>query len=169
MIPKSAWYSIGGALAALALIMIVYQSGKSAGEDSVRAEWRAAERQYANAAAAILEQHRETERLWSQRLQETTDELYARLSAVEADANDTIAGLRTGNLQLRERFRACSTATARVPDAATPASVDHDAGTGGLSQPDAQFLVRLAARADRAVSQLSACQAYVRSITEPGN
>lgn len=74
-----------------------------------------------------------------------------------ADRDRTIADLRAGNVQLRDRF------TCRVPDPAAGAGGSDEAPQGGLLPADAEFLVSLAAEADEVARQLAACQAVVRS------
>lgn len=80
-------------------------------------------------------------------------------NAIEA-RDDTIADLRSGALQLRERFT-CSAARSSVPGTAPSTGLDHAPGEGGLQRTDAEFLVRFAGEADEVVIQLQACQAVL--------
>lgn len=153
-----------GAALALVVNVATFYAGKRAGETRIQAQWNEAVRVQAEARAQQQAEHRDAERRWEEQLRETTDELHAKLVDLEAQASNTIDDLRAGNLRLQERFRAC-TATAAVPDAAGATSRNDAPDAGGLSESDALFLVRLAATADQVARQLSACQAYVRSIT----
>jgi prophage endopeptidase len=79
--------------------------------------------------------------------------------------DQTIADLRAGTLRLRDKFR-CK---ASLPGSSAAASGSDAASTGGLSDQDAEFLVREASRADAVVGQLTACQAVVKSDREMEN
>ena len=152
------------AVVVLGLMYGMYNAGHKAGSDQVMVQWQDAQQESAAAAAAILQHYRLIEQQWADNNRRVTDELHAQLLASQAAADSTIADLRSGNVQLRQRFRSCS--TTGVSDASTSGSGDDAAGGGGLSNADAEFLVRLAERADQAVSQLSACQAYVNTISQ---
>lgn len=55
----------------------------------------------------------------------------------------------------------------RLPETATCAADGSGATGRQLSQPDAQFLVGLAAAADATAADLRSCQSWVKSVTEP--
>lgn len=162
---RTTYILAAGSALALAVLTGAYVAGKRAGETQVMALWSEAAKGHAEATARLHADHRDAEQRWSEQLRATTDELHAQILATEQAAADTIDDLRNGTIQLQERFRACS-AAARVPDAASPARSDDAPDAGGLSDADAQFLVRLSATADQVARQLTACQAYVRSITQ---
>ena len=82
--------------------------------------------------------------------------------------DNTIDDLRTGNLQLRQRFT-CPAAN-NMPGASDGTGLDHEARRGGLQQTDAEFLVRFAGEADEVTIQLQACQAVLSLlISTPSN
>ena len=76
--------------------------------------------------------------------------------------------------KLQDRDRALAAALSRLRDGAVrprqpapaaPATCgDYDAPPAQLSLSDREFLVRLGDEADRAVEQLTACQAFVRTL-----
>lgn len=79
----------------------------------------------------------------------------------KAQADRTIADLRSGNARLRERFT-CPPAGNDMPDP-TGTTGRSDAGEArGLQRDDAEFLIRYAERADEVVRQLQACQAIIQ-------
>lgn len=71
----------------------------------------------------------------------------------------TIADLRAGNLQLRQRFT-CPKANSPVPSA----GVDNGQETGGLQVQDGEFLVSEAERADSVARQLTAAQEVIDEL-----
>jgi hypothetical protein len=83
---------------------------------------------------------------------EKTDEV-AKRDAV-------IASLRAGGERVRDHFR-CPTVPR--PQAGTAAGAGDAAAPGGLSDQDAEFLVRFASEADQVAVTLAACQAVVRA------
>lgn len=153
------------AIATLAIMTMLYNKGYEAGQNKVTAQWEAAQHESAKAAAAILIEYRAQEQQWAADTQRVSDELHSRLQDTQTSADRIIADLHSGNVQLRERFRSCS-ANAGVSNDSDTTSSNDDAGQTGLSNADAGFLIRLASRADRAVSQLTACQSYVSAIIE---
>lgn len=79
----------------------------------------------------------------------------------------TIDDLRAGNRRLRDRFNACSTRSDLGAHGAgylaTGSGIGNAGTQGGLSEQDAEFLVRFAGEADDVVRQLRACQAVIIS------
>ncbi len=67
------------------------------------------------------------------------------------------AGLAAGDIKLRQRF----TCPSHVPETAAGPGRRDEAGQAGLSNADAEFLVRFAGSADAAAQQLTACQAIL--------
>jgi hypothetical protein len=86
------------------------------------------------------------------------------LSDAKTVSDRTIADLQSGNVRLRQRFT-CNAGHGTVSStgkAGTSTSSGDAAGTGGLRQSDADFLVRLADAADRCAIQVKALQDVVR-------
>jgi hypothetical protein len=75
-----------------------------------------------------------------------------------AERDKTISDLRSGNLRLRDKFK-CKT----TPSASATPRGDGEAG-GGLSDEDAEFLVREASRADSVVRRLTSCQNILEEV-----
>lgn len=101
------------------------------------AEWKLkAEAEKAAAIAAIDKQHREEQ------------------ARVKDQANRTIAELRSGNLQLRKRFTCPSQGQSNSPDPSV--SRTDGEGEGGLTEQDAEFLVRQAEESDRKSVKINA-------------
>lgn len=115
----------------------------------------------ANKARADAEQAaRDTE---AQRVADmaTLDANYQKeLSDAKTVSDATIAGLSSGNVRLRSRFT-CNAGSGSVPStsqAGTSTSSADAASAGGLRTADAEFLIRLADRADQCAVQVKALQ-----------
>jgi hypothetical protein len=106
---------------------------------------------------------RETER----KSAETIAAIEARLSqenqSAQAEDQRTIDQLRTDNLRLRKRFSCSSTGASSVPKTGASSSSSDAGAASGLQRPDAEFLIRLAGRADAVARQLKACQSILQS------
>lgn len=113
-------------------------------------------RQQADFAAA-LRQARATEHRQSAAFSATLAQLKQEQAHAQAESDRTVADLRAGRLRVRDHF----TCPARVPETPTGAPGSDGAGEGGLSDADAEFLVRLAADADATAQRLTACQALL--------
>jgi hypothetical protein len=83
------------------------------------------------------------------------------LKHATADNDKLRADLRAGALRLSVRTTGC------VPAAATGAGLGDGAGRAELDARDADHLVALAGRGDRAIVRLRACQAYARAVSTP--
>lgn len=153
------WMWVG----ALLVVIGAYFYGHSEGADSVQAKWSAEKAQLNAQALAELqaanERVKEVEKEMGDRLQ-TAAEKYMKVikekSNAEAAAIDR-AG--SGGLFINAK---CEGGSDAVSGAA--------GGTGGsdgtkrveLPRADGEFLIRLAAEADRVAEQLTACQAVLR-------
>lgn len=137
----------------------------SIGKSIERAEW-----QPKNAALELALQVRE------QQLEDASREAEAQRLAVEravaARQAEIVAHyqerIHAGNAALAaavERVRVASAARPRAPAAAAPAACgDYEALPGQLSQPDREFLVRLAAEADAVVVDLELARRYALTL-----
>ena len=125
-------------------------------------------------AGAAHEQAAATAELDSARKQVAESESRANAAAVAAEqaynegmqhaqsvADRTIADLRSGNLQLRERWKTCSS---RVPETAGPAA--EPVATGDDRADSASRIVRAAAECDARVSAWQRFYSDVRSAVE---
>lgn len=99
---------------------------------------------------------RATEQAWAKAHYDLAYGLETKRIAREHETDRTIAGLRDGTVRLRERFT-CP----RVPAASPAAGSGDDPARYGLRPADAEFLVRLADKADGVAEQLSTCQAVI--------
>lgn len=119
----------------------------------------------ANAARANAEQAaRDTEAKRVADMAALDANYQKELSDAKAVSDATIADLSSGNVRLRQRFT-CSTGSGSVPSTAkagTSTSSADAASSGGLRPADAEFLVRLADRADQCAVQVKALQDVVR-------
>lgn len=73
----------------------------------------------------------------------------------------TLVSLRSGAIQLRQRFTCNDSAPGAAGGTTTSASMDHGTGAGGLQIEDAGFLIAEAGRADKVAVKLKACQGIV--------
>lgn len=93
------------------------------------------------------------------------DRAYQRgLEDGKAVADQLLADRDAGALVLRDKFR-CPARGGATPDPGAAGSGDGGEGAV-LSRADQDFLVRLAAEADRNTRQLGACQALIRAYTD---
>lgn len=99
-----------------------------------------------------------------------TSKLIEDLRHEKQNADATVAGLRAGAVQLRDRFT-CADASPRggVPSTSTSAAGSDATAARGLQPEDAEFLVRESSRADQVAQQLAACQAVIQSDRSAAN
>jgi len=152
-------------IAAVAAILAaaLYFAGHRDGADGVRKEW--ADQRRADIDQALIQSaaYRTRERELTDQLIEAQNALDSAIKQGNADRDSAIADLHADNLRLRERFRGCG--TGGVPENSAPDGSDDGAGAGGLSVADQEFLLRVAAEADAVAHRLTACQHYIKSIT----
>lgn len=129
-------------LAVLALCLASYGGGRWQ-------QWCADEQAAEVVRLQAVEAARVKEQAWQAGVKELRDAKDAELAVVAAALDDALR-------ELRER-------PARLPEAARPACK----GTTGreLSGPDAEFLARLAARADTLRTSLAECQGWIEKVT----
>ena len=95
------------------------------------------------------------------------DAQYQQVITNDQKANAAaIAAIRSGALKLRQRFTCPAGRTNSVPKTANSSGVSNGPAKSGLQPADAEFLVRLADRADTVVHQLDACQAILGQATK---
>ena len=146
-LPWQAW----AAVAVAVLLAGVWLHGRASGAESVRADWDAAEAQYAQQRAAsaiearkVEERHRAEYRAIAQRfLEEQAD------AKIQTDR--VIAGLRAGTVRVRDRFTCPS-----LPGAAADSSGVAETGPRGLQPEDAELAIGIGAEADAVARQLNA-------------
>lgn len=101
-------------------------------------EWKAAQ-------LLVEQKSRETERMWQGVVNETDKNWKIRAGGIQRNLDTALNGLRDRPSRLPDEARAnCKGTTGRE-----------------LSESDAEFLVRLAAAADRHRSALEACYEYI--------
>jgi hypothetical protein len=159
-VPWQAW-----AVAGMVLVGFLYGARRyDAGVLDERTRQEQAQRV---AVDAVRKQTARIESKERARLEGVAKKLEKELRDGKAEADSVIAGLRTGNVRLRDRFK-CPAKSGLVPEAAgTPAG--SNAGTeSGLLTADAEFLIRFASDADAVTKQLGACQATLRVFLDRG-
>lgn len=147
----------------VAILFAVVWCSYDAGRTSVQTRWDRATAQAAENAKRLAGEYRLKERGWAGELQQAQDTLFAAQQATTSEVDRALTDVRADNLRLRERFRACER---RVSTDTAASGSDDAAGEGGLSEQDQEFLVRIAGEADHLAHQLTACQAYVRSVAQ---
>ena len=144
-------WQVWAGVAALVLVAGVWLHGRASGAESVRADWDAQEAVYAQQRAAsalearkVEERHRAEYRAIAQRfLEEQAD--------AKAKTDRVIAGLRSGERRVRQRFTCPS-----LPGAAADSSGVAEAGPRGLQPEDAGTAIGIGAEADEVARQLNA-------------
>jgi hypothetical protein len=158
-------------LVAFALAFGCYEFGVHVEHARRVAEIAQLKQQYADSLAAANKARADAE----QAARDTEAQRVADMAALDAKyqkelsdaktvSDRTIADLRAGTLRLRERFT-CNAGSGSVPStgqAGASAGNADAAGAGGLRQADADFLVRLADRADQCAITVKALQDVVR-------
>ena len=155
MVMPNPWMIVGG----LVIVIGAYFYGHSNGTDSVLAKWNAekaemnvqalAELEAAHARAAAIEKE------MSGRLQVATSK-YMKAIKGKKDAEAAAVGRAAdGGLFIDAR---CEGGADAVSGAAPGAGGSNGAQRVELSRASGEFLVRLAAEADRVTEQLTACQ-----------
>jgi len=145
-------------------ISAIYTVGYNAGQNGTQTAWAAEKLATLQQVTRLAASYRAIEQGLSNELSKVQDMLAATTAANVAELDSTLTDLRSDNLRLRERFRACDN---RVPENATAASGDDGSGGGGFSTADQEFLIRIAGEADALASRLSACQGYVLAVSAP--
>lgn len=161
-LPWQAWVAAGVVACGLYYGHTRYDAGDAAGAARVQAEFNAYKAQVAEGDR----QAREAATRLQKRQQAEYDYLQNKLTQEKQDAiaqrDAVIADLRAGTVRLRQRFRCPVPAAPAGGPAGTSAGGDA-AGDRGLSDADAEFLVRFAGDADNVARQLGACQAVIRA------
>lgn len=149
---KLIWIKLG---VVIALIVFAYFFGASNKENELSLA-------YAEAYQNQFKHYRKVE----QSLQAEIDAVDVKSTQELFDAQDTIDNLidDIGSGE-RKLFVSTTKADCRLPDDPKAASVDHAAGRTRLNKKLAQEIVRLTARGDRAIIQLTACQEYARFVS----
>jgi hypothetical protein len=155
------YLKLGAAAACLAAAVGVYWMGHSAGTDKVQAKWNQDKAARAQAAAELEARHRAVEKQWGVAVATLTTEHRQAQEAARHELETTIAGVESGALVLRDRFRRCEQQLSATTGAAGGAD---GGGEGGLSEADQRFFIRVGAECDAVVSRLTAVQAYIRSV-----
>lgn len=144
----------------LALIAAVWWHGtamEQRGYDRANGEWQA---RFDLANAKADREAREAERAHTEEIDRIAVNLIEERNRGFQERDKIIADLRAGTVRMRSRFK-CPAVRPAAPGAATAGS---DGGTpAGLSDADAEFLIRESARSDEIVRQLTACQAVIRA------
>lgn len=152
---------VGLLIAVLGVLGGVYSLGETHGEASVQSDWDAAKLRHADELDELREQATKAERTHRDELTRVTDSLFEELINVKETSDRAIDDLRNNNRKLRQRFRPQTVCVPGPGDAADGADETSEAG---LSNPDVEFLIRLAGEADGVVTRLTACQQTVESL-----
>lgn len=85
------------------------------------------------------------------------------LTLAQAESDRLRAAVRSGEqrLYINTTTPACSSG---LPDTTTATSMDHAAGRAELDPAAAERIISLTDRGDRAIRQLTACQAYISQL-----
>lgn len=150
------------ALVVAAMVAGAGYKGYELGEDHVRAEYAARDIQQANENSAfaqkIQEGRRAKEQAWASALSTVSTDYQKRLTDAEGKTTIALNAIRGGGLRLRDPFAKSEACGSSGGQTASTASGRDGAKAGELSGPTSEFLVSLAAEADRNTLQLTACQ-----------
>lgn len=152
---------VGLAVVVLGVLKGIYDLGETHGEASVQAKWDDAKLRYADELDALRQASIEAERAHRDDRTRIIDQMSQELNRVKETSDRTIDDLRNNNRELRQRFRP---QTVCVPETGGAVGGTHETSEAGLSDPDVEFLIRLAGEADGVVTRLTACQQTVKSL-----
>ena len=152
-IPPAVWLALG--LIAVLWFGAIHE--RRVGAAGVQKQWDAQKAKDRAVIDAAVMAARAAESREAGAIAKATDTLKTENDHATLRLNRTIADLRAGKFRVREHF----TCPAGVSPAAAGASGGDAAGEGGLSDKDAEFLVRFAGDADNAATRLTACQAIL--------
>lgn len=108
------------------------------------------------------EEYRQLERDLATALTKVSSYYQERLTDVEQDKARFIVGVRAGTIKLRDPFQASTKSGGGITAEALGTTGGRDAETGcELSAEASEFLYSEAARADKIVEQLTACQGVI--------
>ncbi len=154
------------AVAALAFMVVLGASCYKAynlGANNVRAEYAARDLQQANEAAAatkaVEEKYRAKEQASAQALAQVSTDYERKLTDAQSKTTLALNAIRSGSVRLRDPYAKPEACSGGLPEAAASSSGPNGPTAGGLSRETSEFLVQLAAEADRNTRQLAATQA----------
>lgn len=149
-------------LALLLIVSMVYSKGRAAGEAATTAIYEAKIAEAREEARLLADAYRIQEKANAQEMAVIDQQHQEALTNAQAEADRVLESVRAGTVRVRNKLT-CPKASSGVSDVASTTS-SGDAGEGsGLSQADAELVLRIAAEADQVVHQLKACQAIVRA------
>lgn len=153
----------------LAAAISAYSWAYKNGVQAERVVWQEAENKALQITLADLQATQERLRIAENnhavQLNHVSQTYQEKLTNEKQKLNNTLASYRAGTLSLRDKHAAsnataCSGFTAEI---GTGTSGRYATEGAKLSEPLAQFLIRLASEADEVVQQLTACQAIVNA------
>lgn len=144
-------WQVWAGVAALVLVAGVWLHGRSTGADGVQAKWDAAEAAYAQQRAASAIAARDTEARWRAEYKAIAERFLKEQTDAKLETDRVIAGLRSGERRVRDRFTCPS-----LPGASADSSGVAETGPRGLQPEDAAAIVRAGAEADEVARQLNA-------------
>lgn len=155
------------ALAAVAVLLLTYGLGRHDGARMMEAEWQK-EKAELNAAAvdklqAKIVENAEKEAQHAQKIRNITDSFNSRLTEIKNEKTSALTVARGRGLYVNTR---CPSDRNPLPEASSGVAADYRIARTRLSDEDADFLITLAADADKVVEQLTACQAVLQQDRE---
>lgn len=155
-IPPWVWLSI----AACVVLLALRWHWIGVGEDRTQVKWDEAERKH----ALVYAEQRLAAQAIEARHRADFAAAVARLNLENSDAlaahNRLVADLRAGNVRLRDRF---SCPSSRLSPATAGAEGSAGADETGFNVADASVAFGIARDGDRAIRQLTACQAILKA------
>lgn len=144
----------------LVLVLVVRSHWIGVGEDRVQGKFDAYKAKVIAATERARDAAKRAEAVQAGAIAAATDKLKQDNADARAKADRTIADLRAGALRLQPRFKCPAR---HLPGTPAGSEGSQPAGEGGLSDQDAEFLIRFASGADAAVNQLTACQSILKA------
>ena len=142
-----------------------FVTGYHRGHRAAAAQWQAmyaADIAAANAATVqALNKARDAEQQAAKQVAEIEGKLHEQQVKANNDQERLLADVRSGAVGLRQRLTCPPSKPSPMPGAASSASSSDAAEKRGLQPADADFLIRLAGRADEVTRQLVSCQSIL--------
>lgn len=142
-----------------------YIAGSHAGKNKEALSWREKQVELGNEIAGLQAKLRDEEEAHETEIRAIEADYLAEEKKNREEQELIIDALRDGNIKLRDSLKKRPVCE-RVPTDTESPSGDYARAETGLSNDDAEFLIRFAGQCDEVVGQLTAAQEFIKTINE---
>lgn len=101
-----------------------------------------------------------------QKLYTIENQQYKELNDEKLKTDQLISDLSVARKRLSVTTARCQTDSGKLPASASATRVDHDTSRAYLDAGDAANIIGIVRRGDEAIRQLTACQQYLKAVTQ---